>query len=44
MNRWNTDFKNEQFFRVMPGAKLVHFNDCYEKGYIGVNFELISSD
>ena len=39
MNRWNTDFKNEQlFFRVMPGAKSVHFNDCYEKGYIGVNF------
>tara|TARA_B100001121_G_C18577164_1_gene567871 strand:- start:57 stop:1010 length:954 start_codon:yes stop_codon:yes gene_type:complete len=39
MNRWNTDFANEQlFFRVMPGAKSVYFSDCYEKNYIGVNF------
>ena len=39
MNRWNTDFTTEKlFFRVMPGAKSVHFNDCFNKSYIGVNF------
>ena len=39
MNRWNTDFTTEKlFFRVMPGAKSVHFNDCFYKSYIGVNF------
>ena len=39
MNRWNTDYTTEKlFFRVMPGAKSVHFNDCFNKSYIGVNF------
>ena len=39
MNRWNTDFTTEKlFFRVMPGAKSAHFNDCFNKSYIGVNF------
>lgn len=39
MNRWNTDFSTEQlFFRVMAGKKSAYFDDCFKKGYIGVNF------
>lgn len=41
MNRWNTDFVTEQlFFRVMAGKKSAYFEDCFKKGYIGVNFNL----
>ena len=41
MNRWNTDFATEQlFFRVMAGKKSAYFDDCFKKGYIGVNFHV----
>ena len=41
MNRWNTDFATEQlFFRVMAGKKSAYFDDCFNKGYIGVNFHV----
>ena len=27
-----------KYNRIMPGAKSAHFNDCFNGGFIGVNF------
>ena len=27
-----------KYNRIMPGAKSVHFNDCLNEGFIGVDF------
>ena len=40
MNRWNTDFATEQLFLKLWLEKSAYFDDCFKKGYIGVNFKL----
>jgi restriction system protein len=39
MNRWNTDFQKETlFYKIQLGRKHIHFKECYENKYVGLNY------
>ena len=39
MSRWNINFQKETlFYKIQLGRKHIHFQECYENKYVGLNY------